>query len=90
MSGPEGFHCREPELSESDEAGIIAAAVDLASWHWVEEANRVLVAATKEVHRLTLLLEEREATIAALLAKPKLRVVREEAIQIPEWAEVKR
>jgi dihydroorotase-like cyclic amidohydrolase len=71
-------HCREPELSESDEAGIMAAAVELGCFHFVDQANRTVIAATREVHRLTLLLEEREATIAALLAKPRLRVVRED------------
>jgi hypothetical protein len=50
--------------------------------HSDDESRRLLRVAVGEVHRLTLLLEEREATIAALLAKPKLRVVREEAIQI--------
>jgi hypothetical protein len=80
----------DPPLSEHDEAGIIAAAVELGIMHSDDESRRLLRVAVGEVHRLTLLLEEREATIAALLAKPKLRVVREEAIQIPEWAEVKR
>jgi hypothetical protein len=89
---------REPELSEQDEAGIITAAVELGVMHSYEEAMRV-------IHALTIRLAEKDETIAALNAlaaklealvaalggrKPELRVVREEAIQIPEWAEVKR
>jgi hypothetical protein len=78
-------HCLLPRRTDLEDAEIEAAAVELGVMHWVEQANRTLVAATKEVHRLTLLLEEREATIAALLAKPKLRVVRED--ELPSWME---
>jgi hypothetical protein len=78
--------------NDLEDAEIEAAAVELGCFHWVEQANRVLVRVLQENHRLTLLLEEREETIAALLAKPRshLSIVREESIPIPEWAEVKR
>jgi hypothetical protein len=48
----------DPPLSEHDEAGIIAAAVELGIMHSDDESRRLLRVAVGEVHRLTLLLEE--------------------------------
>jgi hypothetical protein len=72
---------RRPATDIDDVAlGMIHLVVD-AEFASLRDA---LDLALKANHRLTLLLEEREETIAALLAKPRLRVVRED-----DWIDVK-